>query len=120
MIPGPIELMRTLATVGVIAFGVLWLCFLGAMIGRREYLDESNTSVERLAWGGVAVVSVVIGYPLDIAFNWTYGLVLGVTYDKTLSGKLAHIRETQDSGWRRNVADFICGRMLNPYDDEHC
>lgn len=120
MLMGPIELLRALATVGILAFALLYACFLGAMHGRRGFLDESNSRVERAGWAALAVASVAIGYPLDIAFNWTYGLALGVTRDVTLSGKLETIRETVPGGWRRDVADFLCQRMLNPHDNDHC
>lgn len=117
-------LLAAVLFVGVIAFGWLYVCYICVMLGRREYEDKSNPLWLRLAGAALAIIFVVPGYPLDIVFNWTYGLVLANSRETllhlTLSGRLDAIRETQDSGWRKAAADYICLVMLNPYDADHC
>lgn len=116
----PIAILTVLA-LGVSSFLVAWVLYIVAQTCYSRYL-KANSDGTRLLFG---LLTVVFGVPclvLDIAWNWTYGLVLGATWDLTLSGKLDTIREMVPGGWRRDVADFVCQHMLNPYDPRgpHC
>lgn len=97
-------------------FGATYLVFILAMMAKKaDAAGRLSPAAKAIIWP-----IVIGGWVSDVAFNWTVGLALGVTDDLTLSGKLKHIRRTQTEGWRLKVANFICSRMLNPFDPGHC
>lgn len=62
---------------------------------------------------------VAVGLALDIAFNWTFGLLLGVTKDATFSQKCSRLKRV--GGWRSRVANYLCERWLDPFQlGGHC
>ena len=95
------------------AFVVLWTLFLAysALLPRWKSLRwEVKT---------VAVFVVLCGVVLDVAINWTIGLILGITRDITLSQKCKRVRR-DDMGWRGDVAAYLCEHWLSPFDPDHC
>ena len=95
-----------------IAFIVLWVTFLAyaALKPRWKQL--------RLEVKVVGAIVVIAGFLLDIALNWTVGLIIGWG-NATLSQKCARLRK-EDMGWRGDVAEYLCANWLNPFDAEHC
>ena len=67
----------------------------------------------------VGIFVVLVGFAIDVAINWTVGLVLGVTRDVTLSQKCKRLRR-EDMGWRGDVAAYLCENWLNFFDPDHC
>jgi len=91
---------------------VLWTFFL-AYTALKPKWDTLRIEV-KIAGGVVVLVGVLI----DIGLNWTFGLILGVTKDLTLSQKCKRIGK--GAGWRANVAKYICRNWTNPFDPGHC
>jgi hypothetical protein len=65
---------------------------------------------------------LALGVALDFVFNCTLGAVMfleapwghGVLFTARCHSHRA------DSGWRKNVADWVCDGWLNPAEDGHC
>ena len=97
-----------------IALVLLWTTFLAyvAIKAQWKFLRPEVKIVGALV--------VLVGFVLDMAINWTLGLILGVTQDVTLSQKCKRIRR-EDMGWRGDVAAYLCVNWLNPFDGgDHC
>lgn len=63
---------------------------------------------------------VLVGFVVDIAFNWTAGLLLGVTPDLTFSQKCGRLKY-EGEGWRKSVAWYCCANWLDPFQNGgHC
>lgn len=115
---------------GLVMFLVTYMCYIVVMVA-NSVIEECDDSLVKLFAYAVGAPFAVVGWPLDVAFNWTYGLVLGVTDHLTLSGKLQYLRRV-DRGekpdvhgiarpWRVAVANFVCEQLLNPFEkDGHC
>ena len=116
--------MNTILTLAVIyaaAFLVCWLCYVVVMKLRDRHEGTSCRPCKR----GIILVALpflVVGWTLDVALNWTLFQILGPARTTTISGRLKDMRrDPLVTGWRRFVADFICVRMLNPWDKNgHC
>lgn len=91
---------------------VLWVLFL-SYAGLRANWKRLRIEVKL-----VGIVVVMAGLMLDIAINWTVGLLLEVTRDLTLSQKCKRLGAGED--WRRIPAGYLCREWLNPFDPEHC
>jgi len=74
----------------------------------------------------VIVMVVVGGIPLDIFYQWFIAPIIfrEFTMNLTLSKRLEMYRESPKykGTWRMRWADFICERILNPFDPDkhHC
>lgn len=95
-----------------LALILLWTCFLSytALKAQWKYLRPEV----KVAGGAV----VLFGFLLDVAINWTLGLVLGKTKDLTLSQKCKRIGH--GTGWQSDVAHYLCQNWLNVFDIDHC
>jgi hypothetical protein len=74
-----------------------------------------------------AIVGVVLGgLVLDVLFQWTFAVILfqEITPNLTFSKRMERYREDPKykGTWKMRWADFICERILNPYDPtgKHC
>lgn len=95
-----------------LALVALWACFLSyvAIKAQWKYL---RTEVK-----AVGAIVVLTGFVLDVAINWTLGLALGITQDFTLSQKCKRLG--RGTGWRADIAAYLCINWLNMFDPEHC
>lgn len=66
----------------------------------------------------VGALVVLTGYTLDVAINWTLGLILGITQDMTLSQKCKRLGH--GDGWQADVARYLCQNWLNAFEIDHC
>lgn len=91
---------------------LLWTTFLAytAIKAQWKYLRPEVKAV--------GAIVVLTGFALDVAINWTLGLVLGVTQDFTLSQKCKRLG--QCDGWQADVARYLCQNWLNVFDNGHC
>lgn len=92
---------------------ILWVLFLAytALYARWATLRPEVKCVGAMV--------VLAGLAFDIAFNWTFGLVLGITPDWTLSQKCGRLKKGSD--WRTPVACYICSNWLDPFEvGGHC
>lgn len=97
----------------LLAIPALWALFV-VYAGLQTHWQTLRLEV-KIAGALIALVGLL----LDIAINWTVGLILGVTRDLTLSQKCARLRRG-DMGWRGDVAEYLCDVWLNPFDKDHC
>lgn len=67
----------------------------------------------------LGAVIVLVAFALDVAINWSIGLLLGATPDWTLSQKCGRLKRGDD--WRAPVACWICRTLLDPFEvGGHC
>lgn len=91
----------------------LWVLYL-AYIALKSCWNELRTEVKV-----VGAVVIVVGFIIDIAVNWTLGLVLGVTKDYTLSQKCSRLK--RGTGWRARFSCYLCSTWLDPFElGGHC
>jgi len=101
----------------------LFVWFLIAMYFLRRR-HELRTRAGLAYW--LLVATVVPGIAFDIAYNWTFGIIIfrDITPDLTLSKRMERYREAlkYKATWRMRWADWICEHLLNPYDPKgrHC
>lgn len=91
----------------------LWVFFLAysALLPRIQVL---RPEVRTLGY-----FIVLVGFLIDVIFNWTIGLLLGVTSDITFSQKCGTLKK--GSGWRVPVANYFCTNWLDPFQlGGHC
>lgn len=94
---------------------LLWLLFLVVMALKHAH-DAGLLNRTALV---LAIPAIGVAVPLDIAFNWTIGLLLGVTPDLTFSQKCGRLKQGDD--WRAPVACWICSTLLDPFQiGGHC
>lgn len=99
----------------------LYLWFRTAM----WYLRNKHLIREKAGIGLTLLeIGLAPGYILDVLFNWTFGLAIGIVFVPTLSEKLCYIRNHPDYGfnWIHRFADWACDEVLNPWaiDHKHC
>ena len=93
---------------------LLWVLFLAysALL--------AHWSALRIEVKVVGIFVVLVGLVIDIAFNWTIGLALGVTPDLTFSQKCGRLKHGL-VGWRRTGAWYFCSNWLDPFQiGGHC
>lgn len=101
--------MIYLAIASPLLLWVLFLAYAGLNANWRHLRPEVKA---------VGVLVVLCGLVVDVMFNWTLGLLLGITPDFTLSQKCKRLGRGDD--WRAPVARYICREWLNVFDPEHC
>lgn len=104
----------------VAAFLVCWLCYIITMKG-RDRIEATDCRPCQASVATLVLPFAVTGYVLDVGLNWTLFWVLGRPQEPTISARLKRMRAAATGGWRGWTADFICDRMLNPWDKNgHC
>lgn len=99
--------------VGTSSLLVMWVFFLAYSALRVKW---STLSLEVKIIGGCVIA---IGWLIDLAWNWTFGLLLGITPDWTLSQKCGRLKFGED--WRQPIACYLCKRWLDPFEvGGHC
>lgn len=92
---------------------VLWVFFLAY----SALLANWHTLALEVKIAGAVVV--LVGWLIDVAWNWTLGLALGITRDLTLSQKCGRLKYR--GGWRATVASYLCRRWMDPFQlGGHC
>lgn len=103
--------------IGVISFFFLWFLFINAMTWKK-YKEKIPKPLLLILYPIVAV-----GYIGDILFNIIFGTVLFLElphYKRlTLTARMQRLLIT-DGGWRFKIAYFICRKLLEPWDPNHC
>lgn len=92
---------------------ILWALFLAytALLAQWHALPLTTRIL-----GGIIVL---VAFALDVAINWSFGLLLGPTPDWTLSQKCGRLKRSDD--WRAPVACWICRTLLDPFEvGGHC
>jgi len=92
---------------------ILWALFLAytALLAQWRTLPLTTRIL--------GAIIVLVAFVVDVAFNWTIGLLLGVTPDLTLSQKCGRLKRGED--WRAPVACWICRTLLDPFQvGGHC
>jgi hypothetical protein len=96
----------------IVALYILWMGYVFTMHIRAQW-DTLHWSAKLLG-GPPAMFS----YFLDVVINLTLASVLffDLPREATLTQRLHRYR----TGWRNRVARFVCERLLNPFDANHC
>ena len=104
--------MTTILLLILVALVLLWVFFL-SYASLKQFAPVLRPEVK-----AVGVVVILVGLVIDVTFNWTIGLALGITRDFTFSQKCKRLGRGDD--WRAPVARSLCENWLNPFDSEHC
>lgn len=102
---------------GYLAVVLLWVLYIQVMAALRVW----NTLhwIVKAHLLPIAVVFIV----LDVGVNAIVGTVIFIELPRwwTLSERLNY-HATQDHGWRASTAEWICDKVLNPFDPDghHC
>jgi len=107
----------------LIIIAVFYLWYLTAMwfLRRRHQLREK---LGPIYWWIVGIV--LGGIVLDVAFNWSFAILIFMDWPKEVmfTKRLQRYREgwLYKATWRMRLADTICENMLNKYDPtgKHC
>lgn len=119
--------MMLIWSVAATVFLFLWYLLAMYWLRRQSQIRTWNFvvyyAVLPLLYAGVVIDVIYNIIPGSIIFLQLprYGKRAGRKREITLSMRLHNIR-TFGWGWRLMVADFICERILNPYDpkNHHC
>ena len=95
-----------------LSFLLLWVLFLAYTALKANW---SSLRIEVKIAGALVVMS---GFVLDVAINWTFGLILGATKDVTLSQKCKRVGKGM--GWQASTARYLCTNWLSPFEMDHC
>lgn len=70
----------------------------------------------------VGYAFLLIGYPYDVIYNYTYGSVVFWQFPRrgeyTFTARLK--RTITLNTWRGDIARFICRYLVEPWDAGHC
>ena len=122
--------------IGVVSFFVLYALYVIVMKYKHIVKDEGINPVLKYILYGV----FVMGYLGDILFRILYGTVIfwwhpphdidwssghkRILNSLTLTEQLQEIRRGEthikEGSIRRKIADTICLKLLNPWDEGHC
>ena len=113
-------LLKILA-ITVLLFG--WFIVAMWFLRRMHPIREHGVIVFRFV-----ELLVLIGAATDVLYNLTIGTLLFMELPRvwkgewTLSQRMKRIRREGKGGYRLRIADFVCERLLNPYDPDkhHC
>lgn len=107
----------------IIATLALWLLFIPVATLKNKVLDRYDHLVVKLALYPIGAAFWLV----DVIFNKTYGCILfwelGELGDLTLTSRLRHILlsgKYDRHSWRFQLARFMCHRMIEPWDPDHC
>lgn len=96
--------------------GITWLLYLASVSLYRNGKPDLPLLIKPFA-----LVVTVFG----TFFNWVLNIVLGTLMFLELPKELyfsARVgrHKKHSSGWRNKLAMFFCGKLLNPFDQDHC
>ena len=99
--------------IGFVSFGVLGWAFANAMVW---YEKTPKEDFKLWQWTYFALFIV-----LDVLWNWIYATVIFLQVPKqfTLSERLRTILR-YDTGWRADIAYWMCKNFIEPHDSGHC
>ena len=102
-----------------IASVILWLAWI-VFANTRHYIGKDYAPPIQ----AIAHLFSVIFLVLDVAFNFTYATVLFMQLPSfkrpTLTQRMKRILRDEPINWRWKLADFVCRRMVEPWDFNHC
>jgi hypothetical protein len=114
---GELLTMENLGWLLLVSPVLLWLCFVPLfwVLGRAHVEKRGVTGWEH----AVAIPALLIGWPLDVLVNLTWGTVLFLQwphYQRLLLSPRMDDHILNGSGWRKELALFIVGTFLEPFD----
>jgi len=105
---------------GIVASFIFWLMFI--MVANLKNNSYKNaTGVKRYALLAYGIVFIIV----DVVFNFVYGALIFKefgSFDRpTLTQRLKHILENEpDNSYKYKLASFVCRKMIEPWDWNHC
>jgi len=106
-----------------IATVILWLFFIAVATVKNKFFDKNHPFVLKVPMYLFGLIFLIS----DVAYNYTYGSIAFWEFAdnkrKTLTARLKHILHSglyDREEWRFRLALFMCKRMIEPWDYEHC
>lgn len=102
----------------LIASIVFWLLFIAvANLYHNSY--KNATGLKRYAM----ILLAGIGLVVDVLYNFTYATVAFMQWPSlsrpTLTARMKY-NLANDTGWRYKLSSFVCRKMVEPWDWNHC
>lgn len=102
---------------------LLWVFFIAVATLKNKLFDKEAHILVRIPFYLIGAIFLVF----DIYFNKTYGMILfwefGHWKDLTLTSRLKRILHEEPyprDSWRFKLAKFMCYKMVEPWDPDHC
>ena len=98
---------------GPVWFILLWPLFIA--------YTQLKAKWDTLRWEQKIIAGVIVlsAFCLDVFINWTWGSLLGITAQATLSQKCGIVRHK--GNWQAAVAIYLCTYWLDPFEvGGHC
>lgn len=103
--------MATLAVLVALWFGVHWMYVL-AMSAKAAIERDALTAY----WWVMLAPAALLGFVLDIAFNYSFGLMFLAKPERYVFSKTVQHHYSNSDGWRLGLAKFFA-RQLNVFDN---
>lgn len=113
----------TLILATFLATLLLWAAFIAVATLKNKLFDPGAPIWKRIPFYAIGAVFWIV----DVIYNKTYGAILfwefGELSDLTFTSRLKHVLHSgkyEPDGWRFELAHFMCYRMVEPWDPDHC
>jgi hypothetical protein len=96
-----------------------WCAYVLVMGIYRAHLADRLVGLNKV----MALPVVAVAYAMDVAANWIIAPLVFFDWPREALVTSRLIRyKRDDHGWRRQIADFICERLLDVFDPtgDHC
>lgn len=96
-----------------------WCAYVLVMGIYRAHLADRLVGLNKV----MALPVVAVAYAMDVAANWIIAPLVFLDWPREALVTSRLIRyKRDDHGWRRQIADFICERLLDVFDPtgDHC
>lgn len=111
----------------IVAFFTLWIIFINVMWAKHNPEKVPKFLHKSIKIFGIKIalidVLVLFGYLYDIYFNIVFGTIMFMElphYKRlTMTARMRRILVVND-GWRFKLALFICRKLVEPWDPNHC
>ena len=100
------------------SFYILWFMYMAIMNLKRA---KENGTLSKLAFT-LGIPWLILGYLLDVLFNWVFGTVLFLELPKSGVFTSRLKRHYKKQNWRGKLARFLCTNLLDAFDPsgKHC
>lgn len=96
-----------------------WCAYVLVMGIYRAHLADRLVGLNKV----MALPVVAIAYAMDVVANWIIAPLVFLDWPREalVTARLVRYKR-DDHGWRRQIADFICERLLDVFDPtgDHC
>jgi hypothetical protein len=97
---------------------LFWVVYVTVMGLYRAHLDNRLGRTAKVLGGPI----LLVGWLMDVACNFTVAWIvfLDPPQEWLITNRLK--RYKQHTGWRSDIADWLCSKLLDPFDPtgKHC